>query len=154
MAKRPGTEAATRDGRGGLDVAVESPPEGHPPGTVARRGRAQPGPAAPAVRRLSVLGLVDLQLPGPPILVDSRLGAEAPRADALSGGLVPIRGKLAMRAMRPAVAAAQWLRGGVVPQPAPAPRADGCGPLGRDGDPGRSPLGYQPGEDCRLLLGV
>ena len=82
-------------------------------------GRARPGPAAPAAGHLGVLGALDGQTPGQAILVDSWLGAEAPRADALSGGLVPIRGKLAMRAMRPAVAAVQWLRGGVVPQPAP-----------------------------------
>ncbi len=40
VAERLGTEVATRDDRGGMDVAVEAAPEGHPPGTVPRWGRA------------------------------------------------------------------------------------------------------------------
>ncbi|HVD02980.1 MAG TPA: hypothetical protein VNF75_02410 [Candidatus Dormibacteraeota bacterium] len=55
-------------------------------------------------------------MPGVGILVDSWLGAEAPGADALSGGMVPVRGESAVRAVRPGVAAPQSLRGGVVPQ--------------------------------------
>jgi hypothetical protein len=82
-------------------------------------------------------------MPGPAILVDSRLGAEAPGADALGGGMVPICGEPAMRAVRPGVAAPQSLRGGVVPQPAPAPRADGGGPPGRDGDHRAAGLGAE-----------
>ena len=77
-------------------------------------GRAHPGPAALAAGHLGVLGLVDGQMPSPAILVDSGLGAEAPGADALSGSMVPIRGEVAMRAVRPAVAGAQSFRGRVV----------------------------------------
>ncbi|HVD03578.1 MAG TPA: hypothetical protein VNF75_05530 [Candidatus Dormibacteraeota bacterium] len=61
-------------------------------------------------------------MPGPGILVDSWLGAEAPGPDALSGGMVAIRGEPAMRAMRPVIATAQSLRGGVVAQPTPTHR--------------------------------
>ncbi len=82
-------------------------------------------------------------MPSPAILVDSRLGAEAPGADALGGSMVPIRGEVAMRAMRPAVAGAQSFRGGVVPQPALTPWADGGGPPGRDGDHRAAGLGAE-----------
>ena len=40
VAERLGTEVATRGDRGGLDVAVEAAPEGHPSGSVPGWGRA------------------------------------------------------------------------------------------------------------------
>ncbi len=36
VAERPGAEVATRDDRGGMGVAVEAAPEGHPSGPVPR----------------------------------------------------------------------------------------------------------------------